>query len=830
MMIGKFNRYFAKHGKLTMGFIVLAMLLPLGLLYGPQSGSKGGGLLGGDEVGRIGDHGVSQEQLYAQLYAIELFTYYLPRDNQIDVRPGSRGLRALGGQAFDRLRMLREAEELGLDAVGPDELRQYIHNIPQFQGEDGAFSTDKFADFKTNYLRPRGLTAKKGFDEIARAEIVIQRMRSRATESLTVSQPEVRLEVQDNLLTCDVEIASFKPDPEKAEVPEDEIKAAYDKHKDDKYQVPRQKRYVVAAFSAADYAPKRTKAELEAYYKANKGKYERKLVRASHILLKVAKDAKPKAKAAAKKRLEELRQEALVKKNFAALAKKHSEDEATKDKGGDLGLLRLRDRGALSRAAFPLKDQEISKVVTTEDGLHLVQRLGEEKEAMPFDQVEQLIRLSMQRADDEKAASRLYDQRRETEYQEEQVSASHVLIKLEASDTEELKTKKKKLAETVLALARKGEDFAKLAREHSDDPGSKNKGGDLGFFARGRMVPEFDKAVWALEDGEISELVRSQYGYHIIRRDAVRQFTPFADAKSKLLNEVRRERDDKPGKAARAAATDFSVQSYTALAGPTGGERLAGEEAVAAFRQFSARFAAPHKLVETDWVTAADGIVRTSAGGSLVGAGPDFVSATKRLFRMEPLSEVIGSGKYFFVVCFLERIKPHTPTYEDAKEKIESDLKMLKATATARELCRETSAKIKAELDAAVPFEKAKGKIEFEKVPAFSLKRGPRQHAHKDLILEIAKDAKRNTLSAPRDTIDGAVLIYVAKFNFPKEESYQGAGGSYWGSSVKMLRGYEANSSYAAFLARKLPTTYSPRWQNALTEASKPDNNDAAPR
>ncbi|MDX6304857.1 MAG: peptidyl-prolyl cis-trans isomerase [Blastocatellia bacterium] len=82
-------------------------------------------------------------------------------------------------------------------------------------------------------------------------------------------------------------------------------------------------------------------------------------------------------------------------------------------------------------------------------------------------------------------------------------------------DSKEARTK----AEDVLKRARAGEDFSKLAKEFSADPGSKDKGGDLGWFGPGQMDPTFEKAAFALQPGQISDIVETQFGYHIIKLD-----------------------------------------------------------------------------------------------------------------------------------------------------------------------------------------------------------------------------------------------------------------------------------------------------------------------
>ena len=105
--------------------------------------------------------------------------------------------------------------------------------------------------------------------------------------------------------------------------------------------------------------------------------------------------------------------------------------------------------------------------------------------------------------------------------QPESVRASHILFSTRDNATqqelpEDKKAAKKKTAEEVLKRARGGEDFAKLAKEYSEDPGSKDTGGEY-TFPRGRMVPEFEAAAFALTPGQISDLVTTQFGYHIIK-------------------------------------------------------------------------------------------------------------------------------------------------------------------------------------------------------------------------------------------------------------------------------------------------------------------------
>jgi peptidyl-prolyl cis-trans isomerase D len=110
--------------------------------------------------------------------------------------------------------------------------------------------------------------------------------------------------------------------------------------------------------------------------------------------------------------------------------------------------------------------------------------------------------------------------------QEAEVCASHVLVKVKATpDAKDghPEAEAKAMAEKVLAQARGGADFAELAKKSSEDAGSAPSGGDLGCFPRGRMVPEFDQAVFSLEPGGLSDLVKTSFGYHVIRLGSVKE-------------------------------------------------------------------------------------------------------------------------------------------------------------------------------------------------------------------------------------------------------------------------------------------------------------------
>ena len=141
---------------------------------------------------------------------------------------------------------------------------------------------------------------------------------------------------------------------------------------------------------------------------------------------------------------------------------------------------------------------------------------------------EQYFEKQLRGAISEADAKKIYDQRVAQLKSEDEVAARHMLV-----DTEEK-------AKEILAKIKAGGDFAALAKENSTDTGSKEQGGFLGYFGRGQMVPEFEKAAFTMIKGQVSEPVKTNFGWHIIKLEDRRRKPPpsFDEVKETILNSL----------------------------------------------------------------------------------------------------------------------------------------------------------------------------------------------------------------------------------------------------------------------------------------------------
>lgn len=151
----------------------------------------------------------------------------------------------------------------------------------------------------------------------------------------------------------------------------------------------------------------------------------------------------------------------------------------------------------------------------------------------------------------------------------EMVRARHILAKAEKSATEEIKKKAQEKIANILKRIKSGEDFAKLATELSEDPGTKAKSGDLGFFPRGKMVPEFEAIVFSMKQGEVSGVIETEFGYHIVKLEEKKEpaIEPYENVRDKIrekvLNEFKRVRvDEFMEKAMKDANVELNLEPF----------------------------------------------------------------------------------------------------------------------------------------------------------------------------------------------------------------------------------------------------------------------------
>ncbi len=230
---------------------------------------------------------------------------------------------------------------------------------------------------------------------------------------------------------------------------------------------------------------------------------------------------------------------------------------------------------------------------------------------------------------------------------EKTVEASHILFKTETGDTEEEVEKKRAKAEEVLKMAKEGKDFAQLANEYSEDPGNNGRGGHLGAFRKEAMVKPFSDKAFSMKAGEISEPVRTQFGWHVIKVEKINE------ASEKKLDEVKEEiRKKLAEEKAKEMAFDEVQTLYDAI--PEGGDLLKEAQ----IRKLEA--------VETELFTRAKGPEK-------VKNPMQFATAAFALSEKQ-ISTVQDMGDAFYLIQVTERIPSAVSPLEEVKDRVRADL------------------------------------------------------------------------------------------------------------------------------------------------------------
>lgn len=235
----------------------------------------------------------------------------------------------------------------------------------------------------------------------------------------------------------------------------------------------------------------------EAY---ERSKYD---IKASHILVKVDENALPKDTLAAYNKALKIRERLLKGENFEKVAKEVSDDPSAKDNGGNLGYFTaLQMVYPFENAAYNTKVGEVSMPVRTRFGYHIL---------------------------------KVFDKRDARG----QILTAHIMASTRGMQTAADTLAAKQKLEEIQAKIKQGVDFAELAKQFSDDPGSASKGGQLPWFGTGKMVPEFEEAAFQLKNnGDVSDIIQTKFGFHIIKRLDYKPLPSFDEIKAELKQKI----------------------------------------------------------------------------------------------------------------------------------------------------------------------------------------------------------------------------------------------------------------------------------------------------
>ena len=252
------------------------------------------------------------------------------------------------------------------------------------------------------------------------------------------------------------------------------------------------------------------------------------------------------------------------------------------------------------------------------------------------------------------------------------VHVQHILfLTVDKPDAEVQEIKKR--AEDVLKQAKSGANFEDLAKKYSEDPGTKDKGGDLGWIVQGQTVPEFEKVAFSLPKGSISDLVKTQYGFHIIKiidkeTAHTKSFDEVKDSiRAQLLpNEAEKQASDIADKLSQAIRQSNKISL----------DDLAKQDHLS--------------VGQTPPVSATDPLIE-------LGNSPD-VKLSDTIFRLRQgeLSLPVHTDRGYLVLDVSQILPAHQGTLEEVRDKVVADLKQQKASAEASAKVQELIKRVKA--------------------------------------------------------------------------------------------------------------------------------------
>ncbi len=338
-----------------------------------------------------------------------------------------------------------------------------------------------------------------------------------------------------------------------------------------------------------------------------------------------------------------------------------------------------------------------------------------------------------------------FDQHRDQFPKEKRIKARHILFKVPPGADPEKEQEVKKRAEEVLQKIKEGADFAAMARQYSEEPGAAENGGDLGYFTKGKMVEPFEKAAFSLKKSEVSDLVRTEFGYHIIKVEDIVGENPYEEAKPRIQTILKRE---KAQEVARQRADEIYQKALETKD----------------LKQTAEATGLPLKTSNL--------FARMEPVGPEMGILIPFQEAAFTLSpgEISQVVEVPGAG--FYILQLVEKKDSYIPSLEEAREQVKEKI----IDNRAMELAEKKANEFLAELKAGASWESLLEKYQLTPVKPepFNRRWFLNDMAEKsEEIIRTAFSLDVNQVSDPIKTPGGFVLLKVVEKPGIDEKKFQ---------------------------------------------------------
>ncbi len=697
MLILRINKMIARHGKLAMVLIAAAIVIPFVFMWGPHSVfDTPAGQRGIRDAGRMYGESIDPEELFQQLSFAQLEKF--KQAGEMTPVPGEQLL----DQALERMRFLREAEDRKLDRVSEDQIDQTISMM--FRDREGGFNRQYYQMFSRNILPHLGMD-EVDYREYVRQRIIIQRLFRDITGGVYVSPREVDQQLIHNhenfiALYRNFSVQDFEEQARVNLVSDSEVREYFDANRGAELPSGR----VITDLDDE------TTAEIRELLLREVGEdfYERKI----HFLKTYVEEA------------DNLNGALAAYQNDYRSAAEPDED------------------------AFPFSPEQAEEIV--DDYIRQVYEPERKKFSIAIFRPENYLdQVEVDKRDLESAY-----ERRSDEFQK-RIRARHIMLRAEDNEDEAEEKAPEKLRELRDRIM-DGESFAELATEYSQDPGSAARGGDLGTFTREQMVAPFAEAAFALEEGEMSEIVETQFGYHLIKVDEIIPRRELEEVEEELRREIMQR---EARRLAWTAADDFSYQLFEATAEVETPEKvsifdkLAEQEEVETVETEHFNMRSPPPLLQ-DHEEAAETVYNLSSE--------------------QPISEVVELNGQSLVALYQSSRPPAIPSFENNEriQRLTTDWAIQEeASRLARAEAEEVYEEVAGELPEADNPQALLQKFNFVETGRFSRAEPPEGNPALQHLLQQRLDAQSvGALSEPLSKNGDSLLVFLAQRMEPEEE------------------------------------------------------------